>query len=385
MTVRVALVGCGFIGTVHSFALKALTGSGLVGARVVAACDPDLERAERTARAHPGATATAVVAEAVAAADAVWVCTPTAGHLAAVEAAAAAGAAVYCEKPLAPDLAGAVRLVEAVGAAGVPGQVGLVLRSALPAAALADLAGAPPPPPAAPVPPPTPERDLGLGAPLAAVLRDDQYFPVQGMYGSTWRADRAVAGGGTLLEHSIHDLDLLAWVLGPVVSVTARTANHAGHDGIEDVAAAVLTHASGATSTLLSVWHGLLTRPSTRHLEVFFETGLATVDDEDGGPVVVEHRAGTAELALGADAEAYLARLAVPEGLRRPLLTYVLADHGFLTALGAGSPPWPSLQTGLDAHRVADACYRSAAAGGAPVDPRPGPGAVVSGAALRED
>ena len=29
------------------------------------------------------------------------------------------------------------------------------------------------------------------------MLRDDQYFPIGGMYGSDWRADVSVAGGGT--------------------------------------------------------------------------------------------------------------------------------------------------------------------------------------------
>ena len=45
------------------------------------------------------------VAELVAAVDVVWVCTWTAAHLEAVEAAADAGRPVFCEKPLGPDLA----------------------------------------------------------------------------------------------------------------------------------------------------------------------------------------------------------------------------------------------------------------------------------------
>lgn len=368
MTLALGVVGCGFIGTVHSFALKALTAGGLVDATVVSACDRDRGRAERTAAAHPGARATTDLHDALGGLDAVWICTPTAGHLEVAEAAAAAGVAVYCEKPLGPDLDGARRLVDAVAASQVAHQVGLVLRAALPVAALCQLTGAAGAEPhRGPGPAPARPEGITLGRPLAAALRDDQYFPVQGMYGSTWRSEVAVAGGGTLLEHSIHDLDLLAWALGPVASVTARTANHAGHPGIEDVAAVTLVHASGATSSLLSVWHGLLSRPSTRRIEVFFETGLATVTDEDAGPVSVEHPGGTVELGLGPEVDAYLGRLALPEPLRRPLLTYALADHAFLDALAHGRPPWPGLDVALDAHRVADACYRSAAEGGAAV------------------
>ena len=64
---------------------------------------------------------------------------------------------------------------------------------------------------------------------MAAVFRDDQYFPTQGLYPSSWRADRALAGGGCLIEHSIHDLDILRVCLGKPVEISARTANHAGH------------------------------------------------------------------------------------------------------------------------------------------------------------
>ena len=84
-------------------------------------------------------------------------------------------------------------------------------------------------------------RDLvgggSLGAPMAAVFRDDQYFPIQGTYASQWRADVAQAGGGCLIEHSIHDVDILRFCFGEVDEVAARTANHAGHEGIEDMAA----------------------------------------------------------------------------------------------------------------------------------------------------
>lgn len=358
---RVALVGCGFIGVVHSFALKAVIRGGLVDARVVAACDRDRSRAEAVAGAHEGARATADVTEAIEAADAVWICTPTATHLELVEAAASQGVAIYCEKPLATDLPGAERL--AAAAAGVPNQVGLVLRSAAPFATLAALltpsgvTGARSDPAVAP-----------LGRPMAAILRDDQFFPIQGMYGSTWRSDVAVAGGGTLIEHSIHDLDVLAWLLGPAVRVTARTANYAGHPGVEDVAAVTLTHASGATSTLTSVWHGLLSRPSTRRLEVFCQEGLAVLDNEDAGPVRVEHPEGVSELGLPPEVLAFAARLGVDEALRLPLLAYARADHAFLTALQKGTAPAPDLGVGLAAHRVADAAYRSAARDGEPVD-----------------
>lgn len=356
---RIAVIGCGFIGTVHSFALKALIDGGLTGARVVAVCDHDPDRARRAARGHPGAVATTDPGEALAAADIAWICTPTASHVELVEQAARRGVAVYCEKPLAPDLPGAERAAAAVADAGVPHQVGLVLRHCAPFASLASVvAGSPVG--GAPATEP-------VGAPMAAVFRDDQYFPVQGMYGSTWRSDVAVSGGGTLLEHSIHDLDVLRWVLGPVATVTARTANHAGHLGVEDVAAVTLVHESGATSSLVSVWHEVLSRPSTRRLEVFCRHAVVVLEDEDAGPVHVERPEGRAEIGLSADILAFAGRLPVEESLRLPILAYARADHAFLDAVTCGGSPAPGFEVGLDAHRLADAAYRSAALGGLPL------------------
>ena len=57
-------------------------------------------------------------------------------------------------------------------------------------------------------------RDEALGRAMTAVMVDDQYFPIQGHYQSTWRGDVALVGAGTLLEHAIHDLAELFCVLG---------------------------------------------------------------------------------------------------------------------------------------------------------------------------
>ena len=48
---------------------------------------------------------------------------------------------------------------------------------------------------------------------------------------------------------------------------------------------------------------------------------------------------------------------------------YVEADRGFLDAVVAGRLPDPGLEVALEAHRLVDAAYRSAAAGGEPVTP----------------
>ena len=363
MTTRVGIIGCGFIAHLHSRALKGIIDAGLVDARVVATCDVDRSRAEAFARPHRADLATTDPDEVLGAVDAVWICTPTSSHRELLERAAAANLAIFCEKPLAPNLADAEAMAATVDAAGLINQVGLVLRTSPAYRALVDLVGS-----------------GRLGRPQAVVFRDDQYFPTRGQYGSSWRADVAVAGGGTLLEHSIHDLDVLRWLLGEVTSVSARTANFAGHPGIEDVAVATVGFASGATASLVSVWHQVLARPSTRWLEVLCEHGVVAAPDEYLAPLRLTTDAGAEEVPVAPPA--WTSDLPGDERWRAALTVYAPQTRGFLDALADGRSPEPGLDVALAAHRLADTVYRSAAAGGAPLSPDP---ALSTGGNERED
>jgi predicted dehydrogenase len=351
MVLRLGFVGSGLIAWAHGLGLRAMIDDGVLDASIVAVHDQRDRRARGFAEAV-GDDDVAVVADAAEVArrcDAIWVCTPTSAHRGAVDEALSSGRAVFCEKPLDVDLARASALVDAVRASGVASQSGLVLRSAPVFRALRDLA-----------------QGGTLGAPMAAVFRDDQYFPIQGTYASQWRADAAQAGGGCLIEHSIHDLDILRFCFGEVDTVMARTANHAGHHGIEDLAAVTLSFASGLEAQLTSVWHDILSRGSTRRVEVFCREGMVWLDDEFRGPLHVQTSAGTEVRACPSPAWVDALPLADDEvGLA--LRAYVEADRAFVDAVSAGRSPEPGLDVALEAHRLVDAAYRSAADGGAPI------------------
>ena len=145
---------------------------------------------------------------------------------------------------------------------------------------------------------------------MAVVFRDDQYLPIQGMYGSTWRGDVARAGAGTLLEHSIHDLDMLRFLLGPVVDVSARTnATSTTCPASRTWPRLTLRFSDGALARSLSVWHDNLARPSLRRVEVFCERRHIVVDGDDWfGPVRWTDADGTHRSLEGAP----LARAAAP-------------------------------------------------------------------------
>ena len=306
--------------------------------------DPDVERRTKFAEAWDAVAARSMDA-VLDESDAVFVCTWTSEHPAAVAACVAAGLPVFCEKPLAVDLDGARAMAELVDRSSLVNMVGLVLRSQPALLALREMV-----------------RDPSSGALMNVVFRDDQYIPVQGMYGSTWRADRALAGSGTLLEHSIHDVDLLEWLCGPVASVSAHTSNHHGHDGIEDSVSALLRFEGGHTATLASIWHDVLERPSLRRLEVFCRERHLTLEREQAGPLHWE-RTGEVGSLEGDELRSWLADRGV---------TPTIAEDDFLRRVrcgdGGGEPAGPTFADALRAHELVDAIYRSAASGGAPVD-----------------
>jgi predicted dehydrogenase len=346
--IRVGLVGCGFIGTVHSFALQKLARAGLVDAGVVATFDPDADRAANLA-AHHGARACGDLPALLDDVDVAWVCTWTAAHREAIEAAVARCRAVFCEKPLAPSLVEAEQIASALQR--VPHQVGLVLRHAPVFRALADAL-----------------KSGTYGRPMATILRDDQYFPVRGMYASDWRADVVRAGGGTLIEHSIHDVDLLRWLLGEPSEVAARAASLLGYEGIDDTTVLTLTYDNGSTATIVSVWHQIMTRGSTRRLEVFCEDGLLWLDDDYLGPLHVETSSGTEVIAPRAPE--WIDLLDVAEEFAKPLGQYAAPNKAFLDALasqGSAARGDPSAVEALAAHQIVDLAYRSARGGGGPL------------------
>lgn len=275
--------------------------------------------------------------QVIANSDAVYVCTWTSEHEPLVRLAADAGVAIFCEKPLGTSLASAKRMVEYVDAAGAVNQVGLILRRSPVFHLLKQLGD-----------------DPASGELITVIFRDDQFLPIQGRYASTWRADVDKAGAGVLIEHSIHDVDLLEWMYGPITSVSATTRFLHEIDGIEDSAVAHYRFASGLHATLTSVWHDLLDRQSNRQVEVFGSTLWAQLKGEWSGEVTWS-RNTPVETRSGAEV---MREVQDPRGGENP-------DGAFIRAVRDGSPAYPSMSEALRAHIVVDATYRSAAADGA--------------------
>ena len=347
MTIRVGFYGTGFIARTHNWFLKHAT----VDHRIVAVHDPATERAQAFAdRVGADVVGEDELLDRV---DAVFVTTWTSEHARLVANAAERGLAVFSEKPLAVDATIARAMVESVETAGVVNQVGLILRFEPQFIHTRTLL-----------------TDPRAGRMLAVSFRDDQFIPIQSHYGSTWRIDPARCGRGTLLEHSIHDVDILQWLAGPVDTVSGVVREVHGHPRIDDVAMARLEFTNGAVASLTSIWHDMVNRPSLRLIEVFCENLYVRLDGTPEGELVWQF---TGEDTRTLQGEA-LAAACVDAG-RADADDLVLVAGGamfnplnpFLAAIRDGRPsPFP-MSEALAAHGLVDAIYASADRGGAVV------------------
>ena len=350
----VGLVGCGVIGQIHADTLRLLVEDGEM--TPVAAADP-VRGSQEAARRNCPFRYTTDDAQALIAdpdVEAVLVATPTDTHAALVRSALALGKPVLCEKPLAPSFAEVAHLVADVESAGTTAQVGFHQRFHPIVAQLQETIAS-----------------GDLGRVMGYTLREDQFWPTGDVMPghSSWRSDRSHAGGGALIEHSIHAADILCLLFGVPTRVFATTRAFFGYD-VEDVAALTLEHPSGVVGTLISVFNGVRGREE-RRFEVFFEQ--ATVET-------------TNDFIVGADEDSYfVARAGDPprrldleemrkayfdaQGVaRRDFLFYTyLADRAWLRAARSGTAASPGFGDALAAHAVVEAAYRSAARG-APVE-----------------
>ena len=229
--VRTALVGCGKVGHTHAQALASLSES-----EFVAVCHPDAAKAARFG-AQYGARPFTNLSEMldVERVEMVSVCTPHPLHPEAVVECAARGVHALVEKPLAPDLAGCDRAIEAARRGGV--KLGVISQRRLYRPVIrmreAILSGA-------------------IGTPALATLavlgwRDESYYR-----SDPWRGRWELEGGGVMVNQAPHQLDLLQWLMGPLAELSGYwdNLNHPSIE-VEDTAVAVIRFTSGALGSVV--------------------------------------------------------------------------------------------------------------------------------------
>jgi predicted dehydrogenase len=318
----VGVVGGGFVARVHLAAWRR------IGVARLSVYDVHPERARACAESS-GAEPMGSLADLIAAVDVVDVCTPTDDHRATVEAAAAAGRDVICEKPIARSLADALALADACRRAGVHLLVAHVVRyfPEYAAAQAAVAAGR-------------------IGRPAVLRLRRESSRPARAA--TSWIFDEA-RSGGLILDLMVHDFDFARWIAGDVKSVMARRVRDASGSDV-DYAVAILRHASGALSHVTGAWS--YPPPVFRTgFELAGDAGLIEYESVDQQPVIRYLPAGEAEEALGLPAS--------------PIADdpFVLELSDFVRALTTGAPARVTVDDGIAALRIGLAAIESSRLG----------------------
>jgi predicted dehydrogenase len=174
--------------------------------------------------------------------DVVDICTPPGTHAEIAQAAAAAGKAVLCEKPLAVSYAQALSAAAAVARAGVQHAVGFNYRR-LPAVALMARMIA--------------EGAVGEVRLWRSTWLSDEFTDPAVPH--DWRFDRAM-GGTTIADLGSHLIDMALWMVGDIDSVCAQSEtfirDRAGPAGgtepvtVDDASSALVRFSSGARGTM---------------------------------------------------------------------------------------------------------------------------------------
>jgi predicted dehydrogenase len=225
------LIGAGCIGQLRAQALAKVP-----GAKLVAIVDVDQERAVQAA-GSARARVCKDVAELLGSdqVEAVIVSTPPQFHEEAALAALAAGKHVLCEKPLSNSLDACRRMLKAAQKSGKTLATGFNHRY-FPAIRFL-------------------KQTLADGC-IGKLDHIRAFAGHEGLsqFRAPWEYNKAVIGGGALMDVGIHVIDLTAYILGDVREVFGIASNEVWHLPSEDNGFALLRSASGTVATLHATW-----------------------------------------------------------------------------------------------------------------------------------
>ncbi|PPB79495.1 myo-inositol 2-dehydrogenase [Albidovulum inexpectatum] len=325
---KMGLLGCGRIGQVHARTIR-----GLDNARLVAVADAVPEAAQALAARSGAETRSAEDILAATDIDAVVIGTPTDTHFDYIHAAARAGKAIFCEKPIDMSVDRIRACMDVVAAAGVPFMTGFnrrfdpnfaslrnrIAKGAIGAIELVQITSRDPAPP-----------------PLSYIARS----------------------GGLFRDMMIHDFDMARFLMGEefvrLHAVGAALVDPAiGEAGDVDTAAVILTTASGRICQISNSRRAAY--GYDQRIEVHGESGMLRAENQ---------LETTVELANG---DGFHRDRAQHFFLERYEAAFRNEMTAFIDAVETGATPTPSIGDGLMAQIMADAADLSRQTG-QPVD-----------------
>jgi predicted dehydrogenase len=233
------------------------------GAELIGLADDDLARGRSYAEANGARLYPSYEALLADGPDGVLICSENNRHRALTEMAAAAGVHVMCEKPLATNLADAQAMIDACQRAGVILMTAFPMRFSAPILAVKE------------------RLDAGdLGQVYCYNTTNQGRMPINER---RWFVEEELAGGGAVIDHTVHLADLLRWFTrSEVVEVYAQT-NRILHGDVVQVETGgqlMLTFDDGTFATIDASWSKPLNYPTWGGLtmEIISQRGLTRVD-----------------------------------------------------------------------------------------------------------
>jgi predicted dehydrogenase len=308
---QVGIIGAGGIAGLHRNSWEKLD-----GAKIVAVADPSPEsraKAEKEWGARAYETVDAMLAAEKL--DAVSICSPPKFHEEAALKCLEAGIPVFCEKPLARNSVEAQRIADAAKKSGLPFGVAFCHRFQPGVAAV--------------------KEAIEAGKLGKVLMVRNRFGGFQDMR-DRWFGDPDIAGGGALLDTSIHSIDIFRFLAGEVAWVDAVTTTFVDGYRVEDGGVMLFGTPEGAIGVIESNWS---TPGSANVVEVYGSEGAAVIDYNTG------------ETKILADGEW--------KPVQRDGDRFAAEVAAFAEAVKNGTTPPVTVDDGLAANKIVDAAYKS--------------------------
>lgn len=263
MATRAGIIGTGGISRAH------LRGYRNNGVTVTALMDVNREAAEAMAADVEGAKVFDTYADLLDSGliDVLSICTPPAAHEEPAVMALQRGIHVLLEKPMAHTVESGRHILEAAEKSDAVLTIGFRHRY-LPAVRKL--------------------RELITDGTLGEIVLYQNAFTAPAFrMRDRWFSKRAVSGGGSLMDTSIHSVDIFRFLLGEVAEQTSLTARHMDGIDVEDASMLLVKNPAGAVGCLTASW---VAGVGQSFIDVTGEDGRALFDYNQGDQVRLQRR-----------------------------------------------------------------------------------------------
>jgi myo-inositol 2-dehydrogenase/D-chiro-inositol 1-dehydrogenase len=271
---------------------------------------------------------------------AVAICSATNDHLVLVEAAAAAGRPVLCEKPLGIDRAQCNAIADVVARTGIRFMQSFPKRFDPANHEIARLL-----------------KENALGRVTLCRVRHGHSHGLTEAFRSAWFVDPKRSGGGTLLDEGVHAADFLRWMFGEPETAYATLSSATLGLPVEDTAVATFRYADGMIAEVTTSW---CFAGADTSIEIYGTEGSILLSGVDIASRPTRETEFLRVFRRGEEG-GWSSSPVVPS-----FKTGVFHEHvawAFVDALKHGGPMPVTLEDGRRAFAMIDAAYRAAATG----------------------